>query len=57
MNMLSLQHFPIYSIIGLGHLGRVDGVEVAYLSETWVILAVLVFKELEPVGCHLCKVS
>ena len=44
-------------LVGLDDCGGLDGVEVAYLGKARMVLAVLVLKELEPVGCHLHHVG
>ena len=43
-------------LVGLGHLRSLDGVEVAYLRQTRMVLAVLVLEEQEPLGRHLRQV-
>ena len=44
-------------MVGLDNLRSFDGVEVADFCQTWMVLAVLVLQELEPLGCHLYQVS
>ena len=47
----------IQLLVRLGHLCRVDGVEVAYLRQSRMVLAIFVLEELEPVGGHLREVG
>ena len=44
-------------LIGLHHLGGGDGVEVLYLGQARMVLAVLLLDEAEPVGGHLHHVG
>ena len=47
-------------LVCLYHLGCLNGVEIAYLCEPRMVLAVLVFEEGKPVGRHfhdVCKVA
>ena len=44
-------------LVGLGHLGGFDGVEVAYFCQPRMVLAVFVLQELEPRSRHLHKVG
>ena len=44
-------------LVGLDDLGGLDGVEVANLRQSRMVLAVLVFQELEPLGRHLYEVG
>ena len=43
-------------LVRLCHLRGLDSVEVAYLRQSWVVLAVFILEELEPVGRHLRQV-
>ena len=43
-------------LVGFGHLRGLDGVEIADLRQSRMILAVFVLEELEPVGRHLHEV-
>ena len=44
-------------LVGLGHLAGLDGVEVANLGESLMVLAILVLEELEPRCRHLGEVG
>ena len=49
----SILAVDIEFLVSLYHLCRLDGVEVLYLCEAWVVLAVFLLKIAEPVGSNL----
>ena len=52
----AIRAIDIKFLIGFCHLRRVDGVEIANLCESWMVLAIFVLEELEPIGCNLREV-